>query len=291
MRAVRSDPLGLLYLGVTAVGWGSAWVPLKLLLAELPPLTMRAAAGLLAAALLAATMRALGTSLAVPRGLWPRLWLISGLNVGAWMGFSAFAVQWLGAAEACLICYTAPAWTVLFAWPVLGERPTAGRVTGLLAGLGGLLLVVGPPGPALAERLPGVLCALAAAILFALGTVLIKRRPLALPPMAAVVWQVALGSVAMLAGALLLEWPPTFELSPPGWLLLVYMAAMPLGVCYLAWFAALRRLPATLAGIGSLVAPIIGVLSAAAVLGEPFGLRQGLALVLVLGGVALAARG
>ena len=43
--------------------------------------------------------------------------------------------------------------------------------------------------------------------------------------------------------------------------------------------------------IGSLLVPIVGVLGSAALLGEPLGLRQGAALALTLGGVALASRG
>jgi drug/metabolite transporter (DMT)-like permease len=70
-----------------------------------------------------------------------------------------------------------------------------------------------------------------------------------------------------------------------------YMAVFPLCLCYLAWFAALRRLPAGLATQGTLLAPVVAVLGAALFLGEPFGLREVAALALVLGGVALAVRG
>jgi drug/metabolite transporter (DMT)-like permease len=66
------------------------------------------------------------------------------------------------------------------------------------------------------------------------------------------------------------------------------MALGPMGVCYLAWFAALRRLPAATAAIGTLTVPIIGIIAAAMMLGEPLGIREALAMVLTLAGVALA---
>lgn len=44
--------------------------------------------------------------------------------------------------------------------------------------------------------------------------------------------------------------------------------------CYVCRFAALERLPAATASIGTLPAPVVGVVAAAAVLNEPLGLRQ-----------------
>jgi drug/metabolite transporter (DMT)-like permease len=60
------------------------------------------------------------------------------------------------------------------------------------------------------------------------------------------------------------------------------------GLAYVSWFAALRRLPASVATIGALMTPVVGVLAAVALLGDPFGLREIGALSLTLGGVALA---
>jgi drug/metabolite transporter (DMT)-like permease len=283
---------GLLLLLFAVVGWGSNWPPIKLLIEELPLFTARAWPGLAGALALALVVRLSGERLAVPRGLWPRLCLAAALNITAWMGLSSFALLWLTASETCLICYTMPLWAALLAWPLLGERPGPRRLLALALGMAGLLLVVGGRGVELGvAKLPGVGFALAAAVLFALGTVLTKRRPLAMPPGAAVAWQVFLGMLPMVAAALLLERPDIGAVSPLAWGLIAYAAIVPLCLCYLAWFAALRRLPAGVAVSGTLVAPVVGVLGSALVLGEPFGLPEGAALALTLGGVALSARG
>src|SRR5690349_538232 len=102
-RQHRPGAAGLLYLAMAVIGWGSNWPPMKLLLQELPPMAARLAPGLAAAAVLALLARGAGVRLRVPRGLWPRLCLVSALNITAWMGFAALALLWLGAAEACLI--------------------------------------------------------------------------------------------------------------------------------------------------------------------------------------------
>ncbi|MCA4918610.1 MAG: EamA family transporter, partial [Roseomonas sp.] len=54
---------------------------------------------------------------------------------------------------------------------------------------------------------------------------------------------------------------------------------------------ALKMLPASLASLGTVITPVVGVVGAALFLGEPFGLREILALALVLSGVVLAVRG
>jgi drug/metabolite transporter (DMT)-like permease len=137
--------------------------------------------------------------------------------------------------------------------------------------------------------LPGILLALGAAILFALGTVT-AQAPIALSPHALTAWQVGLGCLPMIAAGLLLEKPDFSALTPVGWASLAYMAAVPMGVCYLGWFAAVRRLPAATASTGMLLVPVVGVLSAAPILSEPVGAREIGALALTLRGVGLAVR-
>jgi drug/metabolite transporter (DMT)-like permease len=138
------------------------------------------------------------------------------------------------------------------------------------------------------EILPGVACALGAALLFAFGTVA-QRSPLGLGPLTATAWQVSLGCVPMVAAGVLEVSDPA-ALSPAGWAAMAYMTAVPMAACYLCWFAALRRLPPATASMATLLTPVVGVVAAAIALGEPFGVRQMLALALPLGGVPLAIR-
>jgi len=106
-----------------------------------------------------------------------------------------------------------------------------------------------------------------------------------------VAWQVGLGMLPLIPASLLLESPDFAALSAEGWFFLAYMALIPLSLCYLAWFAALRRLSASAATMGTLLGPVVGVLGSAMLLGEPFGLREIAALLLTVLGVVLAVRG
>lgn len=281
----------MLCLSFTALGWGLNWPVLKSLLGEMPPLAARGFAGLLAGLALAAVAGLRGRSLAVPRRRRGPLLAAALLNVSAWMGLPTIGLLFLPAGDAAMICYTMPAWTALAAWPVLGERPSALRLLSLMLGMAGVAVLVAGQGFALdGGKLPGVALLLAAAVLFSLGTVWFKRHPLGLDPMVTVAWQVGLGCLPLAIASLATERFDPAGLSGRAWAEFLYMATLPLCLCYLTWFAALRALPAGVAAIGTLATPLVGVLSATILLGEPFGARQGVALVLTTGGILLAIR-
>lgn len=265
---------------------------MKQLVGEMPPFAMRAWPGLTGAAILALVALAMRESLAVRTAILPRLILASLLNVTSWMGFATFSLYWLSASEAAITCYTMPIWTALLAWPVLGERPTTRRLLALGVGFAGVLVLMLGHGIEIGlAKLPGVLFASGAAVFFAIGTVVTKRWPVAMPPLAGAAWQVGLGCAPLMVVSLAIEAADPAALPASSWLLLAYSALVPLCLCYAGWFAALRRLPASVASVGTLLAPVVGVIAAALTLGEPFGLREILALALTLGGVVLAARG
>ncbi len=197
----RDRQVGVLCLLVTAVGWGLNWPVMKVLLREWPPLSARGWAGMTAALGLAVLAVARGEPLAVPRRAVGRLLLAAASNVTAWMGLSTLCMLWLSVAEGALLVYTMPIWAALLAWPILGERPTVRGLTALALGLAGVAVLLGAKGgPGVGpEKLPGVALALGAALLFVLGAVTSRGRPLTLPPLAATAWQVGLGCLPMVA--------------------------------------------------------------------------------------------
>jgi drug/metabolite transporter (DMT)-like permease len=288
-HAGRAEGLSLLL--CTVLCWGFNWPALKLVLSHLPPFSMRAVTALTAGIAVMAVGAVRGERLMPPRGQWPRLLTASFLNYTSWLGFVSVALVWLPASTAVIITYTMPIWATGLAWPVLGERPTPRHLLGLLLGVGGVTAVLGggagafPPG-----ALPGAAAALAAAVLFALGSVVTKRAPVALPPFALVGWQILLGVAPICVLALLFEHPDFADLPALDWLVLGYTAFVGLVFAYLCWFRALRLLPASLATTGTLLVPVVGVFSSGLLLGEPLGLPQMLALALTVSGVALAAR-
>ena len=284
-------PAGLMFLAITSVGWGFNWPVTKYLLSELPPLTMRGATGVIGASLLALLAILRGQSLRVPRELWPRLVLAAFLNVTCWMTLMGLALLWLPASEAALIAYTMPVWASVLAWPILGERPNLLRVISLAMAFAGLAAIMGGNGfAASAAKLPGIIMALGGAIGFAVGTVLAKKLPLNLPPLSAAAWQIGIGCLPVAIVGLFVEKADVAALSNLGWILIVYSTVIQFCVAYVSWFAALARLPASVAAIGTMAVPVIGVIASAVALHEPLGVGQITALAFTLAGVVLATR-
>jgi len=281
---------GAFFLFVTALGWALNWPAMKILLREWPPLFSRGVAGVTASVILAIVAALCGERLRVPWSLMPRIMLASCTNVLAWMGLSTLSMKWLSVSEGALLVYTMPIWSMLLAWPVLGRRPSRMSLLAIVLGMSGLVVLLGGRGLAFdAGKLEGIACALGAAVLFALGTVN-SRDPLPVPPIALVAWQVGLGCVPLVLAGIVLEHPSFASLKPDGMAVMVYMTLVPMGVCYLTWFATLRRLPADVAATGMLLVPIMGIVAAACALGEPLGASEAVAMMLTLGGVAVALR-
>lgn len=280
-----------MFLAITSVGWGFNWPVTKFLLGELPPLTLRGVTGVIGALLLAALALLRGQTLRVDRALWPRLMLAALLNVTGWMVLMGLALLWLPASETALIAYTMPVWASLLAWPVLGERPTLLRTVSLVMAFAGLAAIMGGNGvTASAAKLPGIVMALAGSMGFALGTVLAKKLPLDMPPIPAAAWQIGLGCFPVAIVGLAIETTDLGKVSQIGWWLLIYSTVIQFCIAYVSWFAALSRLPASVAAIGTMAVPVIGVVASAAALGEPLGPVQIVALLFTLAGVVLATR-
>jgi probable blue pigment (indigoidine) exporter len=290
-RPSRISPLGLTFLVVTSIGWGVNFPIMKYLLSEWPPLSSRGLTGIVGAAALALIAMLQRQSLAVPRKMRLRLVLVSLLAITSWVALMGLALLWLDAREAAVLAISVPVWVALLAWPVLGERLSLVRALALMVALGGIFILIGGNSiEAGIGKLPGLLLALAGAICVGLGTVLTKHFPLTVPPLPLAAWQIGIGCLPVVIAGLVIEHPQLGALSALGWASMIYMTLIQFCLCYVCWFAALARLPAATASIGTLLVPVVGVLSAAAMLHEPLGLRELIALVVALGGVAVALR-
>jgi drug/metabolite transporter (DMT)-like permease len=133
---------------------------------------------------------------------------------------------------------------------------------------------------------------LSAAIGWAAGTVAVKAMRFEMSAVALTAWQLAVGGVPVLAGMLVFEGGGAGFAnglpSPPSLAGLVYAATVPMIFCHWAWYRVLEILPASLASIGTLAVPVVGVLSSALLLGEAFGWTEIAAMACVVAALALA---
>ena len=288
---IRVSPFGLSFLAIASVGWGLNFPIMKHLLTEWPPLSSRGLCGIVGAAALALVSLARQQRLSVPRPMWLRLLFVSTLAIGGWTSFLGLALLWLSASEAAMLGISIPVWVAFLAWPILGERLSLMRAVSLVVALVGIAVLLGGNGiEASVGKLPGVAFALAGAVCVGLGTVLTKHFPLEMPALPLAAWQMGIGCLPIAIVGLVVEHPALSALSSVGWASMLYMTLIQFCLCYVCWFAALERLPAATASIGTLLIPVVGVLAAAAMLHEPLGAREITALVITLGGVGMALR-
>lgn len=97
----------------------------------------------------------------------PRILLLAGGGQALIASLALGALYWLPAATASFLYYTYPAWVAVFAATRGMERMDPVRITALLLSLMGLAIMTGMPGGTKLSG-PGVLCALAAAVIYAL---------------------------------------------------------------------------------------------------------------------------
>ncbi|MGL3208076.1 DMT family transporter [Bradyrhizobium sp. BR 1433] len=285
------SPLGVAFLVVASIGWGLNFPIMKFLLTEWPPLSSRGLCGVVGAVALGLVALVRGQTLRVPDGMWLRLALVSTLSIGGWVASMGLALIWLRASEAAVLGISIPVWVALVAWPVLGERVSLPRALALAVALAGIAVLIGGGGiDASLGKLPGILFALAGAVCVGLGTVLTKSFKLAMPPLSLAAWQLAIGCVPIAIIGIMIEQPQLAALSQFGWASMIYMTLIQFCLCYVCWFAALERLPAATASIGTLLVPVVGVLAAAAMLREPLSTSDIAALVVTFAAVAVALR-
>lgn len=279
---------GILWLGALTILWGSNWPAMKAALSEIDPWTFRTVCLVTGGAGLLAIARAGGHTLAIPRGERGPLCLAALFNITAWHLLSAYGLTLIQAGRAAIIAYTMPLWTVILSRVFLGEHLTRARMGALLLGFAGLGILMGPELHTAWVTPTGSLVMLGAAASWAAGTVVVKAIRWTIPTVVLTGWQVTLGAVPVLVGALLLQAsPPLATLSLGAMLGTAYAALVGVILCHYAWFRVVHLLPSGIAAIGTLGVPAVGVLSSGLILGEPVGIRELVALTLVMAALGI----
>ncbi|MGH8111497.1 MAG: DMT family transporter [Rhodanobacteraceae bacterium] len=280
--STRTAWIGLLVLTVI---WAFGWTTMKIATRYSGPFTFSADRYIVGSVVLFAL-------LALRRSdLRPTPWLptiLIGLTQTA--GFQALE-QWAlmsgGVGKSVLLAYTMPFWVVPLAWWWVHEKPGPRRWVCIGVAAVGFVCVVEPWRPLGTPW--SILLALAGGFVWAIGTVLAKRVFIRHPdvsPLRLTAWQMLVGTVALVIVMLgVHERPVDWTGLYVGALL--YNGVLSSALGWVLWAVVIQRLSASVAGLSSLMVPVLGVLFAWAVLREaPSGMEWvGIALI---GGALLA---
>jgi len=274
--------IGLLVL--LTLGWGFNWPMMKIALTELAPMHFRTWCLATGALGLFAIARANGFAMRIPEGQFPRLLAIALVNMTCWNVFAVYGLPMLPSGRAAILGYTMPVWSVPLSVWLLKEPISGRRVLGMVLGFAGMVALLGSELQAV-ERSPlGAVLLMGAAFSWALGTVMIKRWPVALPATSFTAWQKVLGGIPIVAVALFIE-PGSFDLARLStWPLVatLYNMIVAFIICFWAWMTIARNASVGAASIAVLMTPVVGVFSGMLVLGETPHWLDYLALVLVV---------
>lgn len=278
------DPVKYLLIVAISLFWGLNWPAVKTILSQVPPLGLRAAGFTAGALLMLGAARLIGLRLAVDRAERPALLLAGLCNVLIFNLCTAFAQTMMATSQAAIIAFTMPVWATLLAIPLLGERPGPRQIAGLVCGLAGLAVLLGPEAlSAPPAALLGPALMLVAAVSWAVGTIVMKGRVWRAHPAVIAGWQYAACALPMIAATLLLESRPALaDLRGVVWLGLTWHVVCSICLAQALWYVTVRRLSVGEAAVSTLLIPVVGVSGAVVLLGDPLTPRLAVALVLIL---------
>ena len=281
----RTGQLGVLALAGIAPIWGYSWVVSKVALGYAEPLTFIALITAVGAGCLFLVLGVTRRPLRPPPFRWTVP--IGLLQTALFNILATLALSVGGAGRVSVLAYTMPFWLLLLAWPFLGERLRGLQWPAVGLALAGLVLVVRPWD--IGGALGGVL-AVAAGLSWAGGALLVKLMQCRAPAdvLSLTTWQLAAGAVTLGAIAVLTRsgWP---EWTGAFWLCLGYSAVLATALCVSLWVVALSSLPASAAGMGTLIVPVVGVVASWLQLGEQPAAVEAAGMVLVIAALALLA--
>ena len=264
--------------------WGYNWIMLKEGLQFAGPFDFAALRTAPGAVMLFAAMVWLKKPLA-PVAL-PRLMLLALFQTTGFVCFICWALVAGAVGKSTVLVYTFPFWTLLFAWPVLGERIRGVQWLAVaLAGLG-LTLVLEPwdLGGSFASRIYAVM----AGVCWAASSVIVKqwRNEGNFDLLSVTAWQMLLGGIVIIVIAWLV---PSRPVVWSGYFVLVLGYGVVLGSVagWLLWLYILKHLPAGVASLSMMAVPALGVLLSKLQYGEEPGRIEIIGMLLIAASLAL----
>ena len=275
-------------LAVLTLVWGTNWPLMPLATREVSVWTFRAIGSLSAGVLLLAVARARGQSLRVRREDWLAVGTASIAYLLVWNVASAYAAILIPSGQAAVLGFTMPFWAALLSWLLFGERLGARMGLAIALGAASVALLMAPNFGVYAQAPRGLAMGLLAAIGWAVGTLILKRHAPAVPASVLTAWQLVVSGVPIAIGAMLLGDGRWFMPSGQTVAVIAWIAVVPMALGNLCWFAIVGLLPANVAGLSSIMVPVVALVSGAIVHGEPLGILQWLAMACSVAALSLA---
>jgi drug/metabolite transporter (DMT)-like permease len=273
--------------------WGSTYLAIRFAIETLPPFSMAAARFLVAGGAMYAFARVFGGAAAPTRAEWRTTAIVGVLLLVFGNGLVVWAELSVPSGMAALIVGVVPCCTVLVDWlRPNGTRPGARVVMGLVLGLAGLFVLIGPDvlmGGGRADYI-GVAALITASFTWAVGSIYSRHAPMPRSPVLATGMEMLAASVGLAILALLhgdfthADAAAITLVSIAGWLYLVVFGSI---VAFTAYVFLLQVSTPARVSTYAYVNPVVAVLLGFAIAGEPLTTRMIVAAAVIVSGVVL----
>ncbi len=258
----------LLTLLILTLMWGINWPMMKLSLREISPLYFRALTMTVGSMVLFFWFRAKGLRM-WPQGTEWRSVVVLGLpNMLGWHTISILGVKELASGRAATLGFTMPIWTVVLGVLFLGEKLTRRVALAAVCVAVAIGLLISHEFASMAGRPMGIVWMEIAALVWAVGTLMMRRTTLTLPAATLTVWMMILASACLWVIAALSEPWPVWQFSGLMWLSLAYGAFINYGLAQTLWVDLTLKLPPVTSAMGITAVPLIGTMTATFIVGE-----------------------
>ena len=284
-----SAPEWAMLLGLSIL-WGGSFFFTRVALAALPPFTLVVLRVGLAALILNAVVPLSG--LAMPRNgrIWAAFFGMGVLNNAIPFCLIVWGQTHIASGLAAILNATTPLFTVGAAHLLTSdERMNREKVTGVLLGMAGIVVMIGPSAlSGLGTDLLAQVAVLGAALSYALAGIFGRRfRRLGVPPLVTAAGQVTASSLLLLPVAVMMDRPWTLPLpGVPVWGAVLGIAALSTALAYLLYFRLLASVGATNLLLVTFLIPVSAILLGGLVLGERLDARHDCGMVLIGCGLA-----
>lgn len=281
--------MNLFLLLVLGTIWGTSFLFIKIVVSEVPPMTLVAGRLGVAALLMWVLVRLRNTQTRPDSQLWRAFAVVGLLNGALPYYLISWGEQYIPSGWAALLQATTPLFTILLAHVITDDdRITPQKLTGVVLGFGGVGILMWPEiRQGIGASVLGMLAIVGSSLSYAIASIYARSHLSDQSPMIAAAGQFAMGFAYILPLALVIEAPWT--IAPSGKAILSWAALAILGtvIAYTIYYELLKRTNATFTTMVTYIVPINGLLLGALVLNESLSPALLLSLGLVLGGVLL----
>jgi len=278
-----------LLLVTLSILWGGSFFFNAVALADLAPLTIVFARVAIAAVALWLVIAVTGQRPGASVSLWLAFIAMGALNNVIPFTLIVWGQTRIGSGLASILNATTPLFTLILThWLTRDERMTVARLAGVVSGLAGVAILIGPRAlEGLGFEVLAQLAIVAAAIAYALAGIF-GRRFRGTPPLTTAAGQLSASALMMPPLVMIVDQPAS--LSAPSlhtWGALLGLALLSTALAYSIYFRILARAGATNLLLVTFLIPVSAVLLGTTILGEALAVRHFVGMGLI--GLGLAA--